>query len=714
MDDVISALDAISPGELDHDQWLHVGMALAFEGYPCEVWDEWSSRGDPRYRQGECERRWRSFRGGGGSPRTRATIFALAMERGWTKPRGDAAPESGPWEQAARFLRALYRDGESVSVVTAARRDGGRYRPADAGRTYDRTELARAIERRRDVGGALGQRLNDKAGAWIRVNPTAGAHDDEVTDYRYVLVESDSIPRERQLEIIRRMNLPCAALVDSGGKSIHAVVHVDAGHDRQLYDQRVRQVYEACNEAELSVDHADKNPARLMRLPGVARGREMQRLIDVNVGATSFDAWARSREAGMGAGGGGRKAPLKVHELVEAVECDQALAGFSYNVLTHAPYVTGPLPWGGTTGRRWDQYDDAALYAYMQERVRVGSRQDLTDAFLIACRRREYNPLQDMLMRELTDADGMPIWVPGRDPERADRLFVDTLGAEDTPYTRAVTRLALDACMQRAMSPGVKYDNCVILFGPQGIGKSYLLRLLAMRDEFFTDSLSDVSDPKASGELIVGKWIVEMAELAAVKGREAENVKMFISKQVDEFRPAYGKVAVEFPRSCAIFGTTNSRYIMRDRTGNRRYLPITCAVNPPTVDLFGPGATEYVRMVWGEVYARWCAGGAPRLVLPEGIAQLASDVREEFEAGDSVADLVTEWVARSGDGTITIRRVCEEALGMRPEQIAANRGIYASVGEVLDGMPGLEKGGRHRVGGGNPQRTWSRMVCVRE
>ena len=142
-----------------------------------------------------------------------------------------------------------------------------------------------------DIGAVLGD-CNDKAGAWIRFNPLdgKGVKNENVTDFRYALVESDSMPIEQQNSIIRELELPVAVLVYSGGKSVHAIVKIDAPNYDE-YRKRVDYLYKVCKENGLDIDKANKNPSRLSRLPGIERNGKKQFIIDTNIGKESFSEW---------------------------------------------------------------------------------------------------------------------------------------------------------------------------------------------------------------------------------------------------------------------------------------------------------------------------------------------------------------------------------------------------------------------------------------
>jgi hypothetical protein len=157
---------------------------------------------------------------------------------------------------------------------------------------------------------------------------------------------------------------------------------------------------------------------------------------------------------------------------------------------------------------------------------------------------------------------------------RIDTWLRDYAGAEDTPYIRAVGRLLLIAAVRRVRQPGCKFDEMPVWESAQGLNKSQALRLLAVKDEWFSDDLPLDVDGKEVIERTCGIWIGELAELNGIKKGEIEHVKSFQSRQVDRARLAYGRVVTERPRQFVVVGTTNTERYLKDPTGNRRFWPV--------------------------------------------------------------------------------------------------------------------------------------------
>lgn len=324
--DIKEALDFVSPSALTYEEWLMVGMGLKEAGLPVAVWEQWSARDGGRYHKGECIKKWESFHGSS-KPVTQSSIFQLAYEHGWSGPAGRALDWGdeltvGPqqpalvdprwveeqelhlpdtWEpaqQLKRYLQALFEPDEYVAYVTESFMAADRRRPAKG--CWDRTagQLIKELDAcGSDVGKVMGD-CDPEIGAWICFNPVdgTGRKDANVTSYRYALVECDNMEPGKQLAAIHQMELPCAALVYSGGKSIHAIVRVNAP-DYAEYRKRVDHLYATCQKNGLTLDQQNRNPSRLSRMPGILRAGQKQALLETNVGKSCWEDWCDWVEA---------------------------------------------------------------------------------------------------------------------------------------------------------------------------------------------------------------------------------------------------------------------------------------------------------------------------------------------------------------------------------------------------------------------------------
>ena len=323
--DLLEILDSIHPADLDYQEWISVGMALKYEGYTASDWDQWSQRDPARYHSGECFRKWGSFHGST-EPVTAGTIVQMAIDNGWMPERdpgheldwddqigekddlvvidkgwieGKEIQEPKNWDPVKdliRYLETLFEAGENVGYVTQSwektDEKGTRWLPTKG--NWDRTagQLIQELNKcNGDIGAVVGD-YNPEAGAWIRFNPLDGkdCKNENVTDFRYALVESDAMDLDQQNALIRELELPVAALVFSGKKSLHAIVKIEAADYRE-YRQRVEYLYNICKKNGLKLDTQNKNPSRLSRMPGVTRNGKKQFLVDTNIGKESWEEW---------------------------------------------------------------------------------------------------------------------------------------------------------------------------------------------------------------------------------------------------------------------------------------------------------------------------------------------------------------------------------------------------------------------------------------
>ena len=158
---------------------------------------------------------------------------------------------------------------------------------------------------------------------------------------------------------------------------------------------------------------------------------------------------------------------------------------------------------------------------------------------------------------------------------RLNRFFTEAYGCVYTSYVGECARVLFLSAVARAFNPGCQSDVMVVLIGPQGVGKSMGIASLSPYPEWYADSLgSDLAEGKA-GEGLQGKWLYEFSEFALINRATMDTVKSFISRRVDHYRPPYGRISRDFPRSCVFVGTTNDPHPLRD-VENRRFMPITC------------------------------------------------------------------------------------------------------------------------------------------
>lgn len=318
-----------------------------------------------------------------------------------------------------------------------------------------------------------------------------------------------------------------------------------------------------------------------------------------------------------------------LHNLMLILENDENLKGIVFNQLADGMEIRGKVPWPHPA-KFWRDADDAQLICYVDAAYGTFSARNYDIAVTKAVDDRSYHPIREFF-ETLPDWDGV---------ERADTLLIDYLGAEDTPYVRAVTRKELCAAYCRVYHPGIKFDSMIVLNGDQGIGKSTLIAKLG--GEWYSDSLnlSDMND-KTAAEKLQGYWIMEIGELAGMRKADLDKVKAFISRQDDKYRASFGRRVTPHPRQCVFFGTTNSQNgYLRDITGNRRYWNVKVPGNgkykPWDMD------ADTVKQVWAEVMVYAKAG--EKLYLPPELEAYAKEEQRAAMERDDREGLVQEYL----------------------------------------------------------------------
>ena len=231
-----------------------------------------------------------------------------------------------------------------------------------------------------------------------------------------------------------------------------------------------------------------------------------------------------------------------------------------------------------------------------------------------------FDPVQDYLNG--LEWDGTP------------RLETCLPGVEDSEYTRMASRKALVGAVARALSPGCKVDQSLILYGEAGLGKTWWIERMSRG---FNVPLGSVH---RKDTLIVASrsWIVVSDEGHALSRAEFNQLKEFMTQTHDTYRPPYERTAITTPRRWVIWGTTNDPYMLREREGNRRFLMVDCAERAD----FDRYTDEYVDQVWAEAVHMWRNGESP--VLTRAEEEAAEEARKAHTQEDALASVISEAI----------------------------------------------------------------------
>jgi predicted P-loop ATPase len=234
---------------------------------------------------------------------------------------------------------------------------------------------------------------------------------------------------------------------------------------------------------------------------------------------------------------------------------------FKQNQFDNKRYAFKTLPWRRVTKPEpLRNVDYSGIRNYIETIYGITGVQKIDDALALEFEKRSFHPIKDYLNG--LEWDGQ---------ERVDYLLIDYFGAPDNAYTREAIRKTLVAAVSRVYNPGQKFDLVLTLIGAQGTNKSTFINKLG--GEWYSDSFMTVSGNQAF-EQLQGAWIMEIAEMAGFRKSDVEGVKHYLTKQIDTYRPAYGKVVESYPRQNIFIATSNKHQLFTDPSGNRRFMPI--------------------------------------------------------------------------------------------------------------------------------------------
>jgi len=328
-------------------------------------------------------------------------------------------------------------------------------------------------------------------------------------------------------------------------------------------------------------------------------------------------------------------------------------------------------------------------------------KQTVKDALEASCEMFSFHPIQNYLQ-------SLP------DPETDDKgdlvnpicetFFIQMFGAVDTPLHRAYSRGFFIAAVKRAMQPGSKVDNMLVLVGDQGIGKSSMFERLCPDPLYFSDTKFKIGSKDAMSQ-IRGKWIIEIGELASIRKADNDATKQFLTSRVDSYRPAYQPYVVDYPRTCVFVGTVNEEAYLSDWTGNRRFWSMKVHNKVKSIDDIG----KHRDKLWAEAYYRWKQG--ERYYLSDDLEKERERLSRNFMLDDGWEFMIDEFLGerailreRGKKYTFKLQDILAH-LGFEPYQI---KGVHISRATTILKNLGCTKKRERRAGEASAQITvWS-------
>jgi putative DNA primase/helicase len=343
-----------------------------------------------------------------------------------------------------------------------------------------------------------------------------------------------------------------------------------------------------------------------------------------------------------------------------------------FNEFSLATEFAKPPPWRATVaGTNWSECDDTQLAAHLQHAgLKIRGTAACANCVAVAAREQSFHPVREYLSGLKWDGEPrLQIWLCE---------YLNATGG-NVQYLGAVGARFMVSAVARIMKPGCQADHVLVLESPpQGTGKTSVARIIAVKPEWFAGDLPDIRSKDARLQLL-GRWIIEVSELKAIRLSGLEAQKSFITQTHDTFRPPYGRLTAQFPRQCVFIGTTNETEYLRDRTGNRRYWPVRCQ------DIDIDGLTRDRDQLWAEALYQFQHGTAWHLTREE--AALAEQQQQERLHISELEQDVRTYLDQQPGNEVTVRDVLIYGLHLDPDKptyTEAARKSGSAVAEALE------------------------------
>ena len=320
-----------------------------------------------------------------------------------------------------------------------------------------------------------------------------------------------------------------------------------------------------------------------------------------------------------------------IPNILYIFENDPFFAGkFRFNELTERIDLVGDFDWK-RSGTSVTDTDMNYINMYLDAHYDINSDKRILQALTIAANNNRYHPIRELLKTLVWDGT-----------ERVRYALHRFLGANTSDLTYESLKLCMLGAVSRVFDPGCKFEYMLCLVGGQGAGKSSFFRILAIRDEWFSDDIRKLDDDNVYRKL-QGHWIIEMSEMIATSSAKSiEEIKSFISRQKETYKVPYETHPADRPRQCVFGGTSNKKqFLPGDRSGNRRFLPITCHPEEAEVHILDDekASRAYILQMWAEIMDIYRKGDF-KLCLPDEMTEQMREHQKEFIPEDSDATAI--------------------------------------------------------------------------
>ena len=322
------------------------------------------------------------------------------------------------------------------------------------------------------------------------------------------------------------------------------------------------------------------------------------------------------------------------------------------NLLTEQIDIVKPLGWERTSTTLTDM-DMNYLLLYLEENYGLTSEKKVQSAIKIVANENRYHPVRDYLNSLQWDGT-----------ERIRYALHHFLGADTDEYTYEALKLFLMGAIRRVFRPGSKFEVMLCLVGGQGAGKSTFFRLLAVKDEWFSDDLRKLDDDNVYRKL-QGHWIIEMSEMmATANAKSIEEIKSFLSRQKEVYKIPYETHPADRPRQCVFGGTSNALdFLPLDRSGNRRFIPVMVYPEQAEVHILEDEAASraYIEQMWAEAMEIYRSGRFKPAFSP-AMQRYLKEHQRDFMPEDTKAGMIQAYLDKYTGSMVCSKQLYKEAL----------------------------------------------------
>ena len=372
-----------------------------------------------------------------------------------------------------------------------------------------------------------------------------------------------------------------------------------------------------------------------------------------------------------------------------------------YNDLTGKIDITKDLGWGKSDSGGIRDVDENQIEWYMERTYGIRNYPAIGKALNIIASQNHFHPIKDYL--EALEWDGV---------SRIAEVLPKYLGAEKCDYTTEVMTLLMQAMIHRLYEPGCKFEIMVCLVGGQGAGKSTLFRLLAIKDEWFSDDISRLGDENVYRRL-QGHWLLEMPEmLGTVNAKTVEEIKAFLSRQKDNYKVPYERHPEDRPRQCVFVGTSNTLdFLPLDRTGNRRFAPIMIHAEQVEKHILADEkeSRDYIMQLWAEMMVLYRSTKYHKLKLSSATEEYLKNMQKEFMPEDTKVGIIQEWLDNCEEDYVCSLMIYREALKHEYEE--PKQYEIREINDIMNhSVEGWDKAPQHRFKEYGRQTGWRRAT----